>query len=58
MWKNWGENIQFHGHGVVKGVFFSWMVVITTREVVGDITFIRLNMLTRSSKIIGEIDEH
>jgi hypothetical protein len=54
MWKNWGVNIQFHGHEVVKGVFFSWMVVITTREVVGDTTLIRLNMLLDHPKLSGK----
>jgi hypothetical protein len=33
------------------------MVVVTTCEMVGDTTFIRLNMVTRSSKIIEEINE-
>jgi hypothetical protein len=55
--ENWGVNVQFHGHGIVEGVFVSWMVVVTAPELVGDATSIRLNMLTQSSKIAKKEDE-
>jgi hypothetical protein len=38
----------------VEGMFLSWMVMVTALKVVGNATFIRLKVLTRSTKTIEE----
>jgi hypothetical protein len=38
----------------IEGEFFSWMVIVTALEVVGDATFIRLKVSSQSTKTAKE----